>query len=148
MNYQPYVSFLLTPRIGSASRGFRITSYNVCYTKLLRYPLGIFDMQLGGSHLNERAELEVKYYEANTSVVVDDYANPNMKATRTYGGNDFKTLGAAGGWIASSTDLMKLLLSIDGYETVPDILLESSIQSMVVPVATGFSPLGWRGVVV
>jgi len=121
-------------------------SYEKYIQTNILYPLGIFDMQLGGSHLNERAELEVKYYEANTSVVVDDYANPNMKATRTYGGNDFKTLGAAGGWIASSTDLMKLLLSIDGYETVPDILLESSIQSMVVPVATGFSPLGWRGV--
>ncbi|WP_430822484.1 serine hydrolase domain-containing protein [Carboxylicivirga sp. N1Y90] len=108
------------------------------------YPLGIFDMQLGGSHLNERVESEVKYYEPEQTFYVDDYTGTGEQVLRTYGGNDMHTLGAAGGWIASSTDLMKLLLSIDGFESYPDVLDEESIETMSTPIRLGYSPLGWR----
>ncbi len=108
------------------------------------YPLGIFDMQLGGSYLRERAALEVKYYEPEETFFVDDYRGSGEQVLRSYGGNDMHTLGAAGGWIASSTDLMKFMLAIDGFSTVPDILSETNIRRMVEPVIPGYSPLGWR----
>jgi hypothetical protein len=57
-----------------------------------------------------------------------------------------KTLGAAGGWIASSTDLLKLMLAIDDMPTVKDMLTEEDIKKMVTPVSPGMSPLGWRRV--
>ncbi|MBI9060622.1 MAG: beta-lactamase family protein [Marinilabiliaceae bacterium] len=108
------------------------------------YPLGIFDMQVGGSYLYERAALEVKYYEPEETFFVDDHNGSGEQVLRSYGGNDMHTLGAAGGWIASSTDLMKLMLALDGFSSVPDILSESSINRMVEPLIPGYSPLGWR----
>jgi len=110
----------------------------------LLYPLGIFDMRIGGSHLNERAELEVKYYEPMPTFYVADYAGGDDEVLRTYGGNDMHSLGAAGGWIASSTDLMKLLLSIDGLDSHPDYLKAESVKSMVDTETNAYGPLGWR----
>jgi CubicO group peptidase (beta-lactamase class C family) len=110
------------------------------------YPLGIFDMRLGASFVEERGFNEVRYYEPDDNDLVDDFSGSGKKVKRSYGGNDIHTLGAAGGWIASATDLLKLMLSIDGLPTPEDILSTESISSMTNPVAPGFHPLGWRGV--
>ena len=110
----------------------------------LLFPLGIFDMRIGGSHLNERAELEVKYYEPLPTFLVADHAGGEEEVLRTYGGNDMHALGAAGGWIASSTDLMKLLLAIDGFDSHPDFLEDESVQAMVDTASNTYGPLGWR----
>jgi hypothetical protein len=101
-------------------------------------------MQLGGSYLSERAELEVKYYEPSPTVMVEDYSGKGVMVPRCYGGNDIKSLGAAGGWIASSTDLMKLMLAIDGNSRYTDILQTQSIEMMTTPDNLQKSPLGWR----
>ncbi len=108
------------------------------------YPLGIFDMRLGRSYQEERVDLEVKYYESDTLYLVDDFCGREEKVRRSYGGSDIHTLGAAGGWIASSTDLMKLLLALDGFPEVPDILSEESLKVMADNQNNQFSPLGWR----
>lgn len=112
----------------------------------LLYPLGIFDMQIGGSYLSERAELEVKYYEPSDSYLVRDFRNDDIKVPRSYGGNDIKTLGAAGGWIASSTDLLKFMLAIDGMNIPQDILSRESIERMTTPMKPYLDPIGWRGI--
>ncbi|MFW5872931.1 MAG: serine hydrolase domain-containing protein, partial [bacterium] len=96
------------------------------------YPLGIFDMKLGGSYLTDRAELEVKYYEQADTYLVRDYQG-NKKVSRRYGGNDIQTLGPAGGWIASATDLLKFMQSIDGKDFPEDILSQESIEIMTNP---------------
>lgn len=108
------------------------------------YPLGIFDMRLGRSYKEERFDLEVKYYESDSLYVVDDFCGREEKVRRPYGGTDIHTLGAAGGWVASSTDLMKLLLALDGFPEVPDILSEESLKIMADNQNNQFSPLGWR----
>ncbi|TRX70819.1 serine hydrolase [Carboxylicivirga sp. M1479] len=110
----------------------------------LLYPLGIFDMRIGGSHLHERAEMEVKYYEPTPTFYVSDHKGDTTQVLRTYGGNDMHALGAAGGWIASSTDLMKLMLAIDGFDTYPDFLQAESVEAMVSKEENKFGPLGWR----
>jgi CubicO group peptidase (beta-lactamase class C family) len=109
------------------------------------YPLGIFDMRLGGSYLTERAELEVKYYEPSDSYLVKDHKS-DSKVRRSYGGNDVKTLGPAGGWLASSTDLLKFMLAIDGMNIPDDILSNESIEKMTTPQKAYLDPIGWRGV--
>ncbi len=106
-------------------------------------PLGIYDMQIGYSYLSERLPLEAKYYEADTSHVAIDYTGEGSMVRRAYGGTDIQTLGSAGGWTASATDLLKLVLTIDGFNTVKDQLEEESIDTMVHHVA-GYDPLGWR----
>jgi len=110
----------------------------------LLYPLGIFDMRIGGSHRHERAKLEVKYYEPTPTFYVADHSGGDEEVLRTYGGNDMFALGAAGGWIASSTDLMKLMLSIDGLDTYPDCLQAESVLQMVDKEMNKYGPLGWR----
>jgi CubicO group peptidase (beta-lactamase class C family) len=110
------------------------------------YPLGIFDMQLGSSFPDERLPLESNYYEPANHVLVDDYRGLGEKVPSSYGGNDIHALGAAGGWVASSTDLLKLMLSIDGEPFPADILSPESIQKMATPSIPGNQPLGWRAI--
>jgi CubicO group peptidase (beta-lactamase class C family) len=109
------------------------------------YPLGIFDMRLGGSYPDERAQNEVKYYEPDDNDLVDDFSGNGQKVKRSYGGNDIHTLGSAGGWIASATDLLKLMLAIDGLPVPQDILNAASVEKMTNPGSPGLHPLGWRG---
>lgn len=110
------------------------------------YPIGIFDMQIGGSYPWERSDLEVKYYEPEDSYLVLDHMGKEKLVPRCYGGNDIKTLGAAGGWISSTTDLLRLVVGIDGFEKPQDILSRHSIDDMTTIDLVGGSPLGWRGI--
>lgn len=123
-------------------------SYEEYIKTSVLFPIGIFDMKLGHSYFEEKDELEVKYYEAGAMDFVPDYQDPTKMVPRYYGGNDIHTLGSAGGWIASSTDLLKLLLAIDGENYPSDILSHESIQTMTTPILPHYSPLGWRGVTV
>ena len=94
------------------------------------YPLEIFDMQIGGSYPWERLDLEVKYYEPDDTYLVEDHMGGLEPVLRSYGGNDIKTLGAAGGWVASTTDLLRLVVAIDGFDSPKDILSGQSIHEM------------------
>lgn len=106
-------------------------------------PLGIYDMQIGFSRKSEQLPYEVSYYEADTSHIALDYTGSQEMVRRAYGGSDIQTLGSAGGWIGSATDLLKLVLTIDGFESVPDQLSATSVDTMV-SHQVGFDPLGWR----
>lgn len=109
-------------------------------------PLGIYDAHLGYSRKEERLENEVLYYEQDTSFLTADYAQRGKMSRRAYGGSDIHTLGAAGGWVVSAPDLVKLALSIDGLGTVPDLLSRHLVDEMTVEDAK-LDPLGWRRVV-
>lgn len=108
-------------------------------------PMGIYDMQIGRSRITERLANEVKYYEADTSYCAFDYTDGDIMVRRSYGGTDIQTLGSAGGWVASATDLLKLALTIDGMDFVPDQLTSESIDTMT-HHKLGFDPIGWRSV--
>nr|WP_321410471.1 serine hydrolase domain-containing protein [uncultured Carboxylicivirga sp.] len=140
-SYYSNLGFMILGQVIAKVSGLDYEKY--IQTNVL-YPLGIYDMQIGGSHRNERAESEVIYYEPDLTFFVDDYSGTGEQVLRTYGGNDMHTLGAAGGWIASTTDLMKLMLSVDGFNTFPNILNKESIHIMTTPSKPGYSPLGWR----
>ncbi len=122
------------------------TPYESYVKAQVLYPLEIFDMKIGGSYLSERMDLEVKYYEPDEPFLVTDHLDPHKLTLRSYGGNDIQTLGAAGGWVASACDLLKLVVAIDGLDVgKKDILSQESIHEMVT-IHPGESPLGWRGV--
>ncbi|TAJ10732.1 class A beta-lactamase-related serine hydrolase [Marinilabiliaceae bacterium JC017] len=141
MSYYSNFGFMVLGKVIEKTSGMPYEAY--IQTHVL-YPLGIFDMQIGGSYLEERNSSEVKYYEPEETFFVEDYRGSGQQVLRAYGGNDIKTLGACGGWLASSTDLLKMMLAIDGNKNTPDILKESLINKMVTPVEIGMSPLGWR----
>ncbi len=110
-------------------------------------PLGVYDAHVGYSHREDRLEGEVSYYEPDTAYRTGDYADRGRLSRRSYGGSDIHTLGSAGGWVISSVDLVKLMLTIDGFESVRDQLSALSVGEMTDPWSRK-DPLGWRKVVV
>ncbi len=108
------------------------------------HPLGIFDMNLAKTHYKDRYENEVKYYGPEHYGKVRAIDGSGKYVPRAYGGNNMETISAAGGWLASPTELMKLILAIDGFESKPEILTQESID-MMVKHGNNFFPYGWRG---
>jgi CubicO group peptidase (beta-lactamase class C family) len=113
-----------------------------CRSKILE-PLGIFDMSLGRNLPEDALPLEVSYYEVENAPLRPSVYGTGEMVPASRGGNDIETLGAAGGWVATAPDLMRLLLAIDGFDEPKDILLPESIEFMT-DVYNGFAPVGWR----
>lgn len=109
------------------------------------HPLGIYDMHIGKSFYTEKFENEVRYYDKSEDIKVWAYNGDDELVTFEYGGNDIELLGAAGGWVASSTELARLMVSIDGFSSRPDILSEKSIQFMTETRDVSRRLIGWRG---
>jgi CubicO group peptidase (beta-lactamase class C family) len=109
-------------------------------------PLGIYDMKIAGNLSSEKAPFEVTYYEPSDVVLKPSIYGTGEMVPPSYGGNDIKTLGGAGAWIATAPDLMRLLLAVDGFGTRPDILTTESIKFMT-DTNNGFAPVGWKATV-
>jgi CubicO group peptidase (beta-lactamase class C family) len=110
-------------------------------------PLGIYDMAIAGNLQSEKSPFEVTYYENSDVVLKPSIYGTGEMVTPRYGGNDIRTLGGAGAWMATAPDLMRLLLAVDGFGSRPDILDNESIQFMT-DNANGFAPVGWKTTVV
>ena len=78
-------------------------------------PCGITRMRLAGNTLAERAAQEVVYYD-------QDGANPYRMNVRR--------MDSHGGWLATPTDLVRFLVHVDGFPTVPDLLKPETIKAM------------------
>jgi CubicO group peptidase (beta-lactamase class C family) len=118
-------------------------SYEEFCRETVLEPLGIYDMEIAGNLPSEKAPFEVTYYEPPDVPYKPSIYGTGEMLPPTYGGNDIKTLGAAGGWLATAPDLMRLLLAVDGFSTRPDILTDESIRFMT-DNQNGFAPVGWK----
>jgi CubicO group peptidase (beta-lactamase class C family) len=118
-------------------------SYEAYVKKTILSPLGIHDMRLGKNLETDRFENEVKYYEQQNAIMVNSIYNFEEKVYKTYGGNDIENLGAAGGWIASPAELLKLVVAIDVNSGSPLILSPESIEIMSDRDLPGNQLLGW-----
>lgn len=110
-------------------------------------PLGIYDMKIAGNLISERNPFEVTYYEPDDVLLKPSVYGTGEMLKPSYGGNDIKSLGAAGAWLATAPDLMRLLLAVDGFRTRPDILNDQSIRFMT-DNNNGFAPVGWKGTII
>ncbi len=117
--------------------------YETYCRKAILEPLGIYDMTIAGNLQTEKAPFEVTYYEATDVVLKPSIYGTGELLPPRYGGNDIRALGAAGAWIATAPDLMRLLLAVDGFQTRPDILSQQSIEFMT-DLSNGFAPVGWK----
>ncbi len=108
-------------------------------------PLDIWDMQIGKGYYNDKAANEVKYYELNAGQEVLAFDSYDSYTSRVYGGNDISLLGAAGGWIASPAEILKLTVAIDGFNTSPDILMPETIEKMTRTSRSKRNMIGWKG---
>ena len=120
------------------------TSYETYIVSQILNPLGIYDMRLGKSLFKDRFENEVKYYGLKGEREVLSSFGTGEKVAKYYGGNSIETLGAAGGWIATPTELMKFLVAIDGFEIRKDLLSVESINEMT-KSSKVIRPYGWTG---
>jgi CubicO group peptidase (beta-lactamase class C family) len=117
-----------------------------CRTQILE-PLGIYDMMLAKNLQSEKAPFEVTYYEpAGWPLKPSVYGTGEMVPVR-YGGNDIETLGGAGSWLATSPDLMRLLLAVDGFNNRPDFLSQESISFMT-DMNNNYAPVGWKSTII
>ncbi len=122
-------------------------SYDKYCKKAIFEPLGIYDMTIAGNLPSDKALFEVTYYEPSDVVLKPSIYGTGEMVTPSYGGNDIKSLGGAGAWLATAPDLMRLMLAVDGFNTRPDILSDESIRFMT-DNNNGFAPVGWKATII
>jgi CubicO group peptidase (beta-lactamase class C family) len=122
-------------------------SYEDYCKKSIFEPLSIYDMTIAHNLASDKAPFEVTYYEPSDVVLKPSIYGTGEMVTPSYGGNDIRSLGAAGAWLATAPDLMRLLLATDGFTTKPDILNDQSIRFMT-DNGNGFAPVGWKTTVI
>jgi CubicO group peptidase (beta-lactamase class C family) len=118
-------------------------SYEQYCVRQVLEPLGIYDMALGRNHPEESLPFEVSYYEVEDAPLKPSVDGTGEMVHASRGGNDIEALGAAGGWVATAPDLMRLLLAVDGFDYPKDLLSPESISFMT-DVYNGYAPVGWR----
>ncbi len=91
-------------------------------------PLHICDMHLARNLLKDKQDREVEYI-GNGGTSPSCYGN-GTNVPWEYGGFNIEAMDAHGGWIATASDLVKLIVSIDGFTTKPDILNATSVITM------------------
>jgi len=117
--------------------------YSEFCQKAIFEPLGIYDMMPARNLPDQKAPFEVTYYEpAGMPLKPSIYGTGEMVPIR-YGGNDIETLGAAGAWLATAPDLLRLLLSVDGFNYNEDLLNDQSIKFMT-DISNNYAPIGWK----
>jgi CubicO group peptidase (beta-lactamase class C family) len=118
--------------------------YEDYVSQKILYPMGIYNMKIGKNFNEQRDISETAYYDKEGAEPRLAYDGSGRLVPRQYGGSDITTLGAAGGWIASAVDLMKLMTYIDGYNHVIDFIDPVSLEKLTCPRLPHLSPLGWR----
>ena len=118
-------------------------SYEQYCVRQVLEPLGIYDMALGRNLPEESLPFEVSYYEVEDAPLKPSVDGTGEMLPACRGGNDIETLGAAGAWVATAPDLMRLLLAVDGFDYPKDLLSPESINFMT-DVYNGYAPVGWR----
>jgi hypothetical protein len=101
-------------------------------------------MSLARNLPSQKAPFEVSYYEPADVVLKPSVYGTGELVEPSNGGNDIEALGAAGAWIATAPDLIRLMLAVDGFTSKQDILSERSISFMT-DNENGFAPVGWKG---
>jgi len=109
------------------------------------HPLGIYDMHIGKSSYEEKYHNEVCYYVLGKDNKCYSFDGSGELMPQVYGGNNIGLLSAAGGWVASAPELMKLIVAIDGFSDKPDIISDESIKLMTKSDKRTKKLIGWRG---
>ncbi len=113
------------------------------YLQQLFAPLGVYDLHCGKNLKADQQERESEY-------VGNGYTNLSVYGTGQnvpweYGGFSVEAMDAHGGWICTAADMLRILTSVDGFSTKPDILQSSTINTMVSPsVNNQYYAKGWQ----
>jgi CubicO group peptidase (beta-lactamase class C family) len=118
-------------------------TYEEYCQKAILEPIGVYDMVLAHNLPSQKAPYEVTYYAPSDVVPKPSIYGTGELVSPSYGGNDIEALGGAGSWLGTAPDLVRLLLSVDGFETKQDILTPETIRLMT-DNQNGMAPIGWK----
>lgn len=146
LSYQPgsgtkYSNFgyVLLSRIIEQATGIPYESY---VKNVILAPIGIYDMHIARNFHEHKFPNEVRYYEPHDELMVESFDGSGVMRPKCYGGNDVAGLLGAGGWVASPSELIRFIASIDGKPEIPDILSPESIKIMMTADPQHL-PIGW-----
>ncbi|HET7436833.1 MAG TPA: serine hydrolase domain-containing protein [Thermoanaerobaculia bacterium] len=115
-------------------------------------PSGAACMHIGHSLQAQSLPKEVKYYDfPGAPLVPSIYGNGTLVA-RPDGGFHLEAMDSHGGWVASTIDYLRFVLSVDGRNDPPDILPAATIKTMIArpaipswaPPAPSYYAKGWQ----
>lgn len=114
-------------------------------------PIGIEQMILGQSRLQDRHPAEVRYYErGETSPAQSVFSDRRGRVPWPYGGFYLEAMDAHGGWVASAVDLARFAYAVDR-SNPSAILSPETLDTMLArPAAplweetSTYYALGWR----
>ena len=121
----------------------KITSmkYDEYVRSILLDPLSLCDVHLGKNLLADKQEREGEY---NSPYTVPSCYGTGATVPYQYGGFNLEAMNAHGQWIATASDLTKMILAVDNLSTFPDILNPSTINLMTSPsTALASAAKGW-----
>ena len=107
-------------------------------------PAGCYDFHIAGNYLKDRRPNETVYYMHSSSVPVPEFNNSGRMVVRCYGENDITTALGAGAWVASAAELCRLVASIDGDRTIPDVISPQDVKLMTKEMPDHQFSLGWN----
>ena len=119
-------------------------SYNNFMQRYVLNPAGCYDFHIAGNYLKDRRKNETVYYMHSSSVPVPEFNNSGRMVVRCYGENDITTALGAGAWVASAAELCRLVASIDGDRTVPDVISPQAVKLMTQEMPDHQFSLGWN----
>lgn len=105
---------------------------------------GILDSYLAYNHYYQRYDNEVKYFEPIGAKKVPSYADDDIMVNKVSGGNNYRLLEGAGGWVISPIDMIRVAYLVDGNDATPDILSKSSVETMLNVEDQYMGSYGWR----
>jgi len=118
--------------------------YEYWMTNNVLEPAGCHDMHIAHNYYEERYPNETRYHMQTDDLKVKEYNGSGKDVDRCYGGNDIRLLSGAGAWVTSSAELARFVASIDGDDTVPDIISEESVREMTYWFDENTYGLGWN----
>ncbi|MDW7694942.1 serine hydrolase domain-containing protein [Flammeovirgaceae bacterium SG7u.111] len=102
-------------------------------------------MYVGRNYVEEKFEKEVTYYDERRGSGRIAFNGSGKMVPAPYGGSDITTLAAAGGWVTSPVNLLKLLAHYNTNPYVRDFISKPSAYKMAQRYGPGKIPFGWRG---
>ncbi len=132
------IGYLVLGKIIEKISGLRYEQYVV---QNIFVPLSIDDIRLGKNLSKDKAEREVEYI--STYSTQSCYGDGSWVPAQ-YGGFNLEAMNAHGGWIATASDLTRLLLAVDNYQSKPDLLKPKIIELMTEPsLQNPYYSKGW-----
>lgn len=108
-------------------------------------PAGCYDMHICGNYYKDKRANEVRYYtHEGDGKFIEEYNDSGNMVERCYGGSDINLLSGAGAWSGSTIELARFIASIDGDDTVKDIISRKSFEQMTEYVDSNTFSLGWN----